>query len=397
MFKKFAFALSLALSAVSFCAQTQANPSSAQEQLQQQWQAYINQSQALRKLDQDSLRRELKKRAYKKPLDPKKANEFGFDYDQPVEWFKTPEAARLMEAILSFQTPSGGWSKRTDMTQKRRFGMAYGSESKYIPTFDNKATSVQMAMLAKAISATGNKAYIDAFDRGLTLIIQAQFPNGGWPQNYPLVGDYHNMLTYNDNLIANLMALLGNIAEGKDEYAFTSPQQRQKARVALDNAFNCVLNTQVIVGGKPTIWGAQHDPFSLMPVKARAFEMASLSAGESANLVMFLMKQKNPSPALVNAIYDAADWFAATKISGKSWTRGDKELKDDANSHGVWARFYEPGTNKPLFGDRDGSVHYALKEISQERINGYGWYGNWPAKVLAKLPEWAKKHPRPAP
>jgi len=39
-----------------------------------------------------------------------------------------------------------------------------------------------------------------------------------------------------------------------------------------------------------------------------------------------------------------------------------------------WARFYEIGTNQPLFGDRDGEVHYTFAEISEERKRGYSWY-----------------------
>lgn len=385
----------LAVSALGFLPfGVSASTSATAQQLPPAWQAYISQSKTLHKLDEDALKRELKRHGLSKPITAKPAKEFGFDEEMPLAWYNTDQAKALMEAVLSYQTPSGGWSKRTNMTQKRRPGMAYGTEKDYIPTFDNNATSVQLKMLAKAFSATGDERYRSAFERGFKLILQAQFPSGGWPQTYPLVGGYHNMLTYNDNLISNLMQLLDAIAQGADEYAFTSPEQRQTARNALTKGLDCILATQVIVKGKATIWGAQHDPLSLLPVKARAFEMASLSAAESANLVLFLMKQKNPSPALTDAIYAAVEWFESTKIAGKSWTRGDRGLKDDPQSPGVWARFYELDSNKPVFGDRDNSVHYVLGEISQERINGYGWYGNWPAKVLAKFPKWSGQHPR---
>ena len=58
----------------------------------------------------------------------------------------------------------------------------------------------------------------------------------------------------------------------------------------------------------------------------------------------------------------------------------------------VWVRFYQIGTNRPIFGDYDGKVYYAMSEISSERRTGYSWYGYWPATLLAKdYPAWQKK------
>jgi len=32
-------------------------------------------------------------------------------------------------------------------------------------------------------------------------LLAAQFPNGGWPQVWPLEGGYHDAITYNDNAV----------------------------------------------------------------------------------------------------------------------------------------------------------------------------------------------------
>jgi hypothetical protein len=40
------------------------------------------------------------------------------------------------------------------------------------------------------------------------------------------------------------------------------------------------------------------------------------------------------------------------------------------------ARLYELETDRPVFGDRDRTIHNAVEEISPERRNGYGWYGD---------------------
>ncbi len=369
-------------------------PTTAQAALEAEWQTYITRSQELRKLDQQQLRKEMKRRGLKEPLLPAYTKEFGFETEQPLEWFTSTEGKAIMEAILSLQTPTGGWSKRTDMTKKRKPGMAFGNEKNYIPTFDNDATSKQLTLLAKAYTATGDKAYQDAFARGLTLIFNAQYPNGGWPQNYPLVGGYHNYITYNDSLMVNLMFLLRDVANGEGNYAFVGKEQRALAQRSLDKAIQCALNTQVLINGQPTVWGAQHDPITLMPAQARAYEMASLTSAESVWMVEFFMGLENPSADVINAVHGAAAWYEATKITGKTWVRGEAELKDDANAPALWSRFYELGTNKPIFGDRDGSVHYEIGKVSKERREGYAWYTTSPAKVLKHYAKWAKKYPR---
>ncbi|ACE84681.1 pectate lyase [Cellvibrio japonicus] len=381
---------------LSFAADQSATANSTQAALEAQWQAYINHSAALRKADWEVVKKEAKRRGLKEPLLPGYTKEFGFETNQPLEWFKSDEGKAIMEAILSLQTPSGGWSKRTDMTKKRKPGMAFGTEKNYIPTFDNDATTMQLTLLAKAFAATGNKVYSDAFARGLELIFTAQYPNGGWPQNYPLVGGYHNYITYNDELMVNIMFLLRDVAKGEGNYAFASAEQRKRAQQSLDRAIECALNTQVMIGNKLTVWGAQHDPITLMPAKARAYEMASLTSTESVWMVEFFMSLDNPSPAIIESVHSAIAWYQATKMTGKTWTRGDKALTDDPNAPPLWSRFYELGTDKPIFGDRDDSIHYDIGEVSKERREGYAWFSTAPNKILKHYEKWAKKYPRPS-
>ena len=50
----------------------------------------------------------------------------------------------------------------------------------------------------------------------------------------------------------------------------------------------------------------------------------------------------------------------------------------------MWARFYEIGTNRPIFCSRDGVPRKTLAEISCERRNGYSWLGYYGQDLLAK-------------
>ena len=70
-----------------------------------------------------------------------------------------------------------------------------------------------------------------------------------------------------------------------------------------------------------------------------------------------------------------------------------RKLVAAPDSGPVWARFYEIGTDRPVFGDRDKSLHDDVNELSRERRNGYGWYRNTPKQVLVEYEAWARTHP----
>jgi PelA/Pel-15E family pectate lyase len=59
----------------------------------------------------------------------------------------------------------------------------------------------------------------------------------------------------------------------------------------------------------------------------------------------------------------------------------------------LWARFYEIGKNRPIFGERDKTIHDNVNEISKERRNGYAWYRDTPAKALERYASWRKEFP----
>ncbi|HOY22338.1 MAG TPA: pectate lyase [Cellvibrio sp.] len=359
-----------------------------------EWHAYSAKSEQLKALDKAALAAEVKALGLSEPKLPEYTKEFGFEPKQADEWFKSAEGERIMGIILSFQTPSGGWSKRTDMSKTaRQKGQAFGVEENYVPTFDNNATSTQLQLLAQAYRVTKNKVYLSAFERGVKLIVDAQYPNGGWPQNYPIVGGYHDHITYNDNLMKQLMELLYNINTGKSEFSFTSKKLRKQTQATYEKGLACIKKTQVVTNGQLTIWGAQHDRVTLAPVKARNFEMASLSSNESAHIMSFLMDIDKPDADTIKAVHAAAKWFTENKVLGQRWSRTDLALQPDSEAPPMWSRFYEIGTNKPIFGDRDGSIYYSVAQVSEERRKGYAWYSTAANKILEKYKTWAEKYP----
>ncbi|CCX64942.1 pectate lyase [Prevotella sp. CAG:1058] len=322
-------------------------------------------------------------------------------------FFATSEAARIGDNLLFYQHPSGGWPKNlqlhdelTDGMRKRIDGMKL---KKRYATIDNKATTTEITYLARLYNATGQKKYLDAVVRGFGYMFEAQYGNGGWPQFYPLSEGYYTHITYNDDAMVNVLKLMRDAMKGKDPFGCLPDSVKAAAAVSLDKGVDCILKTQVVQDGRPTVWCAQYDENTLKPAKARAYELVSLSGQESDDIVLFLMSLSKPSPEVRRCVEDAVAWFRKTMIKGMRMekftnTDGKSDVhlvpcpQGDTPCQPLWARFYTIDGNRPFFCDRDGVMRFDLSEIGYERRNGYRWYNSDGMKVLKRYESWARKY-----
>lgn len=311
----------------------------------------------------------------------------------------------LAEKILLYQLPVGGWGKQLNDKSVVNYTMpvdknllrkikATGDDH---ATIDNNATSREINILVKAYAITKNPEYLKSAEKGIHYLLSMQYQNGGFPQYYPNTGLYRKQVTYNDNAMINALTVLYNVAEGKNDFDPVDLKLKEKAKIALQKGIECILKTQVLQKGTPAIWADQYNEITLQPDKARAFEPVSLATGESVGIVRFLMMQP-VTPEIQKSVNAAIDWFKENKIEGYSYDVAKQNgktlriLAEDKNSV-IWARFYDIHTNKPLFGDRDGSVKYNYNEVSEERRNGYSWFGDSPKKLIDKeYPKWKVKN-----
>ena len=384
------------------------------------WEKYLQRSERQRQADQSFLLAEMRQHHVKTPMVPPSGfSARSVPLSRPASWYGSTEAARIAAIIVSFQTPAGGWSKNLNLTAQVRVpGESFAPDNNshylvkndfdslpadhwdYVGTFDNDATVTELRFLAKVIAAGGTKqseSLRASFARGLDYIFAAQYPNGGWPQVWPLQGGYHDAITYNDDAMINILNLLHDVSAGTNEFGFVPEETRRRAAVSLQQGLGCILASQIIVDGHRIVWCQQHDALTLQPVSARNYEMPSETSGESADIMMFLMAQPHPDPEIVESVNAAAAWFVKTQIRDMAFAivPGKGRQLVSAPDHGpVWARFYQIGTDRPIFGDRDKTIHDQLDEISRERRNGYAWYTESPKNALARYAEWKKVNSR---
>jgi PelA/Pel-15E family pectate lyase len=320
---------------------------------------------------------------------------------QPDEWYKSDEARKIAEIVLSYQSPLGDWPKNIDTATSPYTGKPEDLKG----TFDNGATLPELRFLARMATVTKEERYAKSFLKGLDHVLKAQYDNGGWPQYYPAPEKgYWRHITFNDGAMTHLMDFVHDVSKDEKAFPFVDPALRRKCAAAWDKGLDCILNCQIKANGQPTVWCAQHDEKTLAPANARAFELASYSGGESADLVLLLMTIDNPSDRAKQAIQGAATWYARNRLTGiRTEHRPDKDgpkgfdviVVQDAKAPPTWARFYDLETGKPFFCGRDGVKKWTLAEIEIERRAGYAWYGNSGQKVLDAYPKWAAKHSMP--
>ena len=246
-------------------------------------------------------------------------------------------------ALVWGQCQEGGWGHRVDVSHlapearvpERRKGHG---------TFDDNISQGAVSFLMDLDETLDEPWLDDGVALGLKFLLRSQFPNGAWPQWYPLRGGYHDCYTFNDNAINDCIRVLVDAHRryGRKEYL-------EGAKRGGD----FIIASQVKA---PQSGWAQQYSHDLKPAKARSFEPAAVCSATTARNIRTLVdlavytrdtKYLKPIPA-------ALDWLDRSKLAA-----------------GLWARLYEVGTNKPIYGDRDGKVHYTLQEISEERRTGY--------------------------
>ncbi len=312
-----------------------------------------------------------------------------YEVTQDGRYLEAAKAAA--DALAVGQLESGGWDYLIDFDQKLsaawyrrsdvgKISAADAAKRKNYSTFDDDNTqSALRLLLAVAEASKGANEPRDvrireARDYALTKLLAAQRPNGGWPQrwngvpvdatthpvkaaSFPATWSrtyqkevYYGHYTLNDNTHRDCVMTLLDAAK-----RLAKPEYRAAALRGGD-----FLIAAQLPEPQPA-WAQQYNP-QMEPAWARAFEPPSVCSNEGAAAMRLLVELylESGDKKYLAPLPRAIAWYRRSEIAP-----------------GVWARMYEIGTNKPIYGDRDGKVHYTVEELSPERQTGYSWKGDY--------------------
>ncbi|MBN1124312.1 MAG: hypothetical protein JXA82_04835 [Sedimentisphaerales bacterium] len=257
----------------------------------------------------------------------------------------------VAKALIWGQRTIGGWDHRVDVSHLTK-NADMPVRRKGHCTFDDNITQGALSFLIDADEVLDEPWLNEGIELGLQFMLQSQFPNGAWPQWYPLRGGYHDYYTFNDRAINDCIGLMlkAHKIYGREAYLRSA----------------CKGGDFIIIsqGDAPQSGWAQQYSHDMKPAWARRFEPAGICSHVTANnirtlsdLYLYTEDKKYLSP-----IPSAIEWLNRSNIGPNRW-----------------ARLYEEGTNRPIYGDREegGKVFYDYDKISKKERTSYGWQGEY--------------------
>ena len=275
--------------------------------------------------------------------------------------------------LVQGQLRSGGWDYRIEFDPARRQRYAYRvdpprEKARNTSTLDDNATQAALRLLMRLdeVLKFKDQKIHETAEFGLSSLLAAQYPNGGWPQRFDRPPDaslypvkkasyppswsrehprpsYSGYYTFNDNTIADTIDVMFMAAEvyGDEKYSR-----------AAEKAGDFILLAQM-PEPQPG-WALQYDP-QMHPAWARRFEPPSITGGESAGILrtLMMMYRQTGNRRFIEPIPRAIEYYRRSKLP-----------------KGGLARFYELKTNRPLYftrdyeltyDDSDMPTHYAFK------------------------------------
>ena len=305
-------------------------------------------------------------------------------------------AAEAGRCLVRGQLESGGWiypihfdpAKRKDF-RYRTNASGHAAKARNVSTLDDNTTQSALVFLMELDEALAFKdaAIHEAALYGLRKLIEAQYPNGAFPQvfrddkrdpsKYPILTasfppqgtepthekEYWNFYTLNDNLALDVNRVFFVAAEVYENSA------RDGKYAAAAKRLGDFLIAAQLPQPQPA-WAQQYD-FNMRPCWARKFEPAAVSGGESQGVINALIelyrftgdkKYLGPIPA-------AVAWLERSRLPD-----------------GKVARFYEMRTNRPLYMTKDYALTYSDADVPTHYAFSVN-LASWPADLQKDGPQ----------
>ncbi|WP_088105507.1 pectate lyase [Halalkalibacter urbisdiaboli] len=321
---------------------------------------------------------------------------FNWELDEPTFSGDLEAAIERAENMVSWQMDHGGFSKGIDYSQTwdgvKQRSVWLGPNGEELGMIDNDATIKELNFLAQVYNETGDEELKQSIIKGIDFLFNLQVETGGFPQVYPERATpgssvyYSNHVTFNDEAMVNVLELME--AAMNRQYPFNgdliSDDYVERLQDSVERGVDYILKSQIEVDGQLLGWSAQHDRETYEPRGGRSYEHPSLSGSEAVGIVRFLMSRPEQTPEIKQAILGALQWFDDVKLDGIRYVSADPNgeyFVEDPNAV-TWYRFYEIGTNEPIFSGRDGVIKRTIQEIEKERRDGYSWGGNYAQQLL---------------
>ncbi|UKM63811.1 pectate lyase [Flavobacteriaceae bacterium GSB9] len=261
-------------------------------------------------------------------------------------------AEKAARAIIWGQSHEGGWNYMIDFAGDRSLRHWYDTIGKngwrleefqhYYgnSTFDDDVTSDAARFLLRMYLEKMDPTYKPALDKAIQFILNSQYPNGGWPQRYPLrfdfekqgFPDYTSFYTFNDDVIWENINFLTQCYLVLGEARFLKP---------IYKGMNFYKISQDSCGA----WGQQIN-MEMKAASARTYEPeAFLPSATCENALLLIRFYKiTGNKKFLEGVPKAIKWLEENMLP-----------EEKREGHRTHPTFVDAKTNKPIYVHRKGS------------------------------------------
>jgi hypothetical protein len=289
-------------------------------------------------------------------------------------------AKKTADALIYGQHPLGGWHYFIDFDKNglkewyekvaSRFIVGWEEYRHYYGncTFDDNTTQGPTRFILHLYIKTLDPAYLEPLRKALNFMLISQYPNGGWPQRYPLryefvhdgLADYTSYYTLNDGAMNDIIDVLLEAYEflGDERYLEAAKRGGDFFMVAQGPEGKAAWTDQFDMNLQPA-WGRTHEPASFQV----RYTTSTIQQLEKLFLYTGDRRYLRPIPA-------ALDWMESVIIGVSD--KGEPK----------YATWYDPQTNFPI-------IRETLPEINSEGYVKYRYSVDKTVKYLkftGKLP-----------
>ncbi len=276
-------------------------------------------------------------------------------------------AKKTANALIWGQHPLGGWHYwidfdesgveewyRTVSSQVYR-GMEEHRHYYGNCTFDDNVSQGATAFLLHLYMETMDPVYFVPLKKAMDFVLMAQYPNGGWPQRYPLAydyahdgfDDYTSNYTLNDDAMNNTIDLLIEAYEklGNEEYLAAAKRGGDFFMVSQGPEELPAWSEQFDMNVQPD-WGRTHEP-------------PAMGTRQTAHTVEMLMKL---------VLYTGDRRYLRPVPATLGWMEKSKMGILEDGKYDL-ARYYDPATGLPI-------DFYLLDEVSPDGYCQFHYFAN---------------------
>lgn len=266
--------------------------------------------------------------------------------------------------IMQGQLPCGGWNYMFDLEPEDSLKAWYATVGRQAwrleefqhhygnATFDDKATKHCAEFLLRIYLEKHDPTFRIPLDKAIRFFLDSQYPNGGWPQRYPIMTshpfrgmpDYTPYITLNDDVMTENIDFLMQC------YNSLGMEELQKPILKAMHLLRDLQQKPPYAG-----WADQYTPDDLKPAHARSYEPRAVNTATTIAMIHTMMEYYTLTgdKSFLEGIPQAITFLESQQLPA-SLAQSVRRLPLQEGEI-LMPRFVNPDNGKPLYVHRKGT------------------------------------------